>query len=204
VTRDDVVAEALRFDDAVELGTREAVIEELKGRVASLPPLSRDMLRHYRREGTSEPVAAHIDAGGDGDRGHAYSRQRPIRTAGLIRHAGEGRYAYAVPDLVREAYADRLDEPAVEEMVQAVETAFVSPDERSTPGGEPTDHGSSTVADESTTPADTSHATTEESPGTGGNEAKRDDAARSADSSGLSEAARRLAAKGAQSDDGPE
>jgi len=133
VTRADVAESALRFDDAVELGTREAVIEELRGRIESLPNLSRGMLRHYRREGVSEPVAAHIDAGGDGDSGHAYSRHRPIRRAGLIRHAGRGHYEYAVPDLIREAYADRLDEESVREVVRAVETAFVPPAERSYP-----------------------------------------------------------------------
>ena len=209
VTRDDVVAEALRFDDAVELGTREAVIEELQERVASLPTLSRDMLRHYRREGTSEPVKAHIDVGGDGDRGHAYSRQRPIRTAGLIRHAGEGRYAYAVPDLVREAYADRLDEPAVTEMVQAIETAFVSPteqskpsDERTASGGERTADELSATADESAAMEDESHATTDRSPETGDTESGEDDSDRSSGFSGLSEAARRLAAKGERPDDG--
>ncbi|ELZ33606.1 ATP-binding protein [Halorubrum tebenquichense] len=133
VTRDDVAESALRFDDAIELGTREAVIEELRSRIESLPELSRGMLRHYRREGASDPVAAHIDAGGDGDSGHAYSRHRPIRRAGLIRHAGRGHYAYAVPDLVREAYADRLDEAQVDEIVRAVETAFVPPAELSYP-----------------------------------------------------------------------
>ncbi|MGQ3328231.1 helicase HerA domain-containing protein [Halorubrum sp. FL23] len=133
VTRADVAESALRFDDAVELGTREAVIEELRSRIESLPELSQGMLRHYRREGVSDPVAAHIDAGGDGDSGHAYSRHRPVRRAGLIRHAGRGHYAYAVPDLIREAYADRLDEESVREIVRAVETAFVPPAERSYP-----------------------------------------------------------------------
>jgi hypothetical protein len=140
VTRADVAESALRFDDAVELGTREAVIEELRDRIEALPELSRAMLRHYRREGVSDPVAAHIDAGGDGDSGHAYSRHRPIRRAGLIRHAGRGHYAYAVPDLIREAYADRLDEERVREVVRAVETAFVPPAERSyPPDAEPTE-----------------------------------------------------------------
>ncbi|GAA0544499.1 DUF87 domain-containing protein [Halorubrum ejinorense] len=133
VTRDDVAESALRFDDAIELGTREAVIEELRSRIEALPELSRGMLRHYRREGASDPVAAHIDAGGDGDSGHAYSRHRPIRRSGLIRHAGRGHYAYAVPDLVREAYADRLDDAQIDEIVRAVETVFVPPAELSYP-----------------------------------------------------------------------
>ena len=125
VTRDDVAESALRFDAAADFGTREAVIEELRERIASLPELSVRMLRHYRREGVSEPIAAHIDAGGDADREHAYGRNRPVRTRGLVRHVGEGRYAYAVPDLIREAYADRLDEAAVDAMVREVEAAFV-------------------------------------------------------------------------------
>ena len=133
VTRADVAEGALRFDDAVELGTRAAVIEELRSRIESLPELSRAMLRQYRREGVSEPIAAHIDAGGDGDAGHAYSRHRPIRKAGLIRHAGRGHYAYAIPDLIRDAYADRLDDDEIREMVREVETAFVPPAERSYP-----------------------------------------------------------------------
>ncbi|GAB6878097.1 hypothetical protein JCM17823_03710 [Halorubrum gandharaense] len=130
VTRADVAEGALRFDDAMELGTRAAVIDELAGRVEALPDLSQAMLRHYRREGVSEPIAAHIDAGGDGDSGHAYSRHRPIRKAGLIRHAGRGHYAYAIPELVREAYADRLDDEAVREMVAEIEETFVPPAER--------------------------------------------------------------------------
>ena len=126
VTRTDITAEALRFDEAIELGTREAVIDELSKRVERLPTLAREMLVHYRHEEVSEPVAAHIDAGGDGDMEHAYSRNRPIRQAGLIRHIGRGQYAYAIPDLIREAYADRLEDKAVETMVHAVETTFVS------------------------------------------------------------------------------
>ncbi len=156
VTRADVAEGALRFDDAVELGTREAVIEELRGRVESLSEISRGMLRHYRREGGSDPIAAHIDASGDGDAGHAYSRHRPIRKAGLIRHAGRGHYAYAVPDLIREAYADRLDETAVRETVREVETAFVPRAERAYPSdatpedvdGEGTDGASTTDSGE--------------------------------------------------------
>jgi len=137
VTRDDVAESALRFDDTVELGTREAVIKELRSRIESLTELSRGMLRHYRREGVSDPVAAHIDAGGDGDSGHAYSRHRPIRRAGLIRHAGRGQYAYAVPDLIREAYADRLDDQSVRDIVRSVETAFIPPAEQSSPPAVP-------------------------------------------------------------------
>ena len=125
VTREDVAAGALELDAKANFGTREAVIEELRSRVAILEPLSIGMLRHYRREGVSEPIDAHIDAGGDADREHAYARHRPIRTQGLVRHVGRGRYAYAVPDLIREAYADRLHEDAVAEMVREVEAAFV-------------------------------------------------------------------------------
>ncbi len=190
VTRADVAEGALRFDDAVQLGTREAVIEELRGRINTLPELSRGMLRHYRREGVSDPVAAHIDAGGDGDTEHAYSRHRPIRKAGLIRHAGRGHYAYAVPDLIREAYADRLEEPAVRETVREVESVFVPAAERSyPPDAEPgdVDHagidgdaGDGATGD-STDAEMTDEADAEPLPHTGG----------------LSEVARRIAERGA-------
>ena len=200
VTRADVAESALRFDDAVELGTREAVIDELRGRIEALPELSRAMLRHYRREGVSDPVAAHIDAGGDGDSGHAYSRHRPVRRAGLIRHAGRGHYAYAVPDLIREAYADRLDEESVREVVRAVEAAFVPAAERSYPsdadpsvvaGGAQTDEGDADGGDEGDTAADDDGDTAADDDG--------DEPDRSA--GGLSDAARRLAERGRAGDE---
>ncbi|MGZ0747130.1 helicase HerA domain-containing protein [Haloparvum sp. AD34] len=137
VTRADVAEEALRFDAEMELGTRAAVIEELRERVAELPEMSTAMLRHYRRQGASEPIAAHIDAGGDGDAEHAYARHRLIRKSGLIRHADRGQYKYAIPALIREAYADRLGEPEVAQMVAEVEEAFVPPGELDYPEEDP-------------------------------------------------------------------
>jgi len=210
VTRDDVAESALRFDDAIELGTREAVIEELRSRIEVLPDLSRGMLRHYRREGASDPVAAHIDAGGDGDSGHAYSRHRPIRRAGLIRHAGRGHYAYAVPDLVREAYADRLDEAQVDDIVRAVERVFVPPAELSYPpdadpeavtGPEPPDAMRSSgerAADETTTTEGVDAVAADGDPMSDSGRDASDaatglDEGEAARNSGLSDAARRFA-----------
>ncbi|WP_256402790.1 ATP-binding protein [Halorubrum salinum] len=213
VTRGDVAESALRFDDAVELGTREAVIEELRGRIDDLTDISRGMLRHYRREGVSDPVAAHIDAGGDGDTEHAYSRHRPIRRAGLIRHAGRGHYAYAVPDLIREAYADRLDDDSVDEIVRAVETAFVPPAERSyPPDAEPTDitgddaRSDDTRTDDTRT-GDRAHVSNggeagradETEPETAGTEGTTED--RSSSKSGLSAAAREFIDRDRETDE---
>jgi hypothetical protein len=82
------------------------------------------MLRHYRATGESEPLAAHRAAGGDDDQQLAYSRNRPLRQAQLIRHTGRGRYAYAVPELIKEAYAYQLDDAAVDTMVRAIEASF--------------------------------------------------------------------------------
>ena len=200
VTRADVAESALRFDDAVELGTREAVIEELRGRIEALPELSRGMLRHYRREGVSDPVAAHIDAGGDGDSEHAYSRHRPIRRAGLIRHAGRGHYAYAVPDLIREAYADRLDEESVREIVRAVETAFVPPAERSyPPDANPAEVGVIDADTDATADADTdatADADTDATADTDDGDAPEAEESAERPTSALSDAARRLAERG--------
>ncbi|SEH41581.1 protein of unknown function DUF87 [Halopenitus malekzadehii] len=125
----DVAESALRFDEAIDLGTREAVVENLRDRVEALTEMSTEMLRHYRREGTSDPVTAHIAAGGGGDTEHAYARHRPLRRSGLVRHVAGSRYEYGIPWLVRDAYADRLDGDAVDEMVAAVEDAFLGSQE---------------------------------------------------------------------------
>jgi hypothetical protein len=110
---------------ALEVGTREAVVSELVSRIESLSDISRGMLRYYRNVGVAGPVDAHVAAGGDGDRELAYGRNRPIRRAGLVRHGGVGQYEYALPDLVREAYDDRLDDEELGRMVEEIESAFV-------------------------------------------------------------------------------
>ncbi len=125
VTRSDIAEEAMEFAEAVQLGTRQAVVSELSDRIDDLPLLSVGMLRHYREETESDPVSAHIAAGGDDDHQLAYSRNRPLRQSQLIRHVGEGRYAYAIPDLIREAYADQLSESELSTMVQAIEASFI-------------------------------------------------------------------------------
>jgi len=124
VTRQEIAEEAMQFAEAVELGTRDAVVDELRERIEELPDHSVGMLRHYREAGESDPRTAHEAAGGDDDQQLAYSRNRPLRQAQLIRHVGRGRYAYAVPELIREAYAYQLDDEAVASMVQSIEAAF--------------------------------------------------------------------------------
>ena len=125
VGRTDIAEEAMEFVEAVEHGTREAVITELTDRVADLPLRSVKMLEHYREAGESDPISAHLAAGGDDDHQLAYSRNRPLRQSGLIRHVGEGRYRYAIPELIREAYADTLTDSEVAKMVQSVEASFL-------------------------------------------------------------------------------
>jgi len=124
VSRQEIAEEAMQFAEAVELGTRDAVVEELRERIEQLPSLSVGMLKHYHDEGTSEPLAAHIAAGGDDNQQLAYSRNRPLRQAQLVRHIGRGRYTYAVPELIQEAYAHQLNSNEVDEMVEAVEAVF--------------------------------------------------------------------------------
>jgi hypothetical protein len=124
VTRRDIAEEAMQFAEAIELGTRDAVVEELRERIEELPQLSVEMLKHYRQKGDSDPLAAHLAAGGDDNHQLAYSRNRPLRQAQLIRHLGRGTYAYAVPELIREAYAHQLDDDEVDSMVQSVEAGF--------------------------------------------------------------------------------
>ncbi|MFB6303817.1 MAG: helicase HerA domain-containing protein [Haloferacaceae archaeon] len=106
-------------------GTREALVEDLTGRVAGLDDIARGMLRHYRSEGPTDPVSAHLAAGGDADRELAYSRTRTLRRAGLVTHAERGEYAYALPELVREEGGGRLEEADLAAAVEAVEASFV-------------------------------------------------------------------------------
>jgi len=124
VSRQEIAEEAMQFAEAVELGTRDAVVEELRERIEGLPEVSVEMLKHYHEEGTSDPLSAHRAAGGDDNQQLAYSRNRPLRQAQLVRHIGRGRYTYAVPELIEEAYAHQLDSDQVDEMVEAVEAVF--------------------------------------------------------------------------------
>jgi hypothetical protein len=123
-TTDAEPAAAAEFGSTPEFGTREAVVEELTSRIEAQSEVSRRMLAHYRTEGVADPVDAHVAAGGDGDRTIALGRNRPLRRAGLISHAGRGRYEYALPDLVREAHADRLDRFELRDIVREVESEF--------------------------------------------------------------------------------
>jgi hypothetical protein len=112
-------------DGRLSLGTRDALVAEVAGRVEELDDTATGMLRHVRSEGPATPVDAHVAAGGNADRELAYSRLRSIRHAGLVEHAGRGRYEYAVPSLVRAEYDDKLHGDDLADVVRAVETTFV-------------------------------------------------------------------------------
>ncbi|SDQ47642.1 ATP-binding protein [Halopelagius longus] len=104
---------------------REDVIERLRTVVRSMDPVSRRMLAFYREVDACDPVDAHVAAGQVGDKHLAYGRNAPLRRAGFVEHVGRGRYAYALPELVREEFADRLDEGELRDVVSAVERSFV-------------------------------------------------------------------------------
>jgi hypothetical protein len=108
-----------------EPGTREAVVADLRAAVADLPEISREMLAHYRAEGTADPVDAHVAAGGTPDRPIAYGRNRPLRRAGLVEHVEGDRYRYALEDRVAAAFDGHLEGDALAATVEAVERAFV-------------------------------------------------------------------------------
>jgi hypothetical protein len=112
------------FEPDRHLGSREAVVEAFHERVASFDGVTRRMLATLRDEGPMDPVSAHVAAGGDGDRRRAYSRLRRLRRAEFVEHDGGGRYAYVLPDLIRDAYADRLSEAELRAAVANVEDAI--------------------------------------------------------------------------------
>lgn len=107
------------------LGEKRPIVAHLRALIGELDPVSREMLAHYRESGASDPVEAHVAVGGSGDKNVAYSRNRPLRQTGLVEHHRAGEYVYALPDIVRETYADELAEAELVEVVQAVEESFV-------------------------------------------------------------------------------
>ena len=92
------------------------------------------MLAYYRSEGPASPVDAQVAAGGDGDRTRAYGRNRELREAGLVAHAGRGRYGYALRSRIDEAHAGRLAPDALEAAVERVEATFVDRSDAPWPG----------------------------------------------------------------------
>ncbi|SFG10445.1 AAA-like domain-containing protein [Halopelagius inordinatus] len=105
---------------------RQDVIDRLRSVVRSMHPVSRRMLAFYREADACDPVDAHVAAGQVGNKHLAYGRNGPLRRAGFVEHVGRGRYAYALPDLVREEFADRLDDEELRDVVTAVERSFVA------------------------------------------------------------------------------
>ncbi|ELZ91265.1 hypothetical protein C440_13164 [Haloferax mucosum ATCC BAA-1512] len=105
--------------------SRRDVVDRMTAIVNALGDAHHGMLAHYREQGISDPLAAHVAAGETGDQHLAYGRNRSLRRAGFIRHAGRGKYEYALPDLVSDEYADLLDAAELAETVAAIEAAFI-------------------------------------------------------------------------------
>ena len=124
-TTADDGAEAEAASSGPEPGTREAVVATLRRRIEDLPPLSREMLAHYREAGQADPVDAHVAAGGTPKQTLAYGRNRPLRRAGLIEHVEQDTYRYALPDRVAERFDGHLDGTALASVQRAIEESFV-------------------------------------------------------------------------------
>ncbi len=106
-----------------ELPDEDEVVEAFVRGIGELDDVTREMLAHYRETGDAAPVDAHIAAGGSGERGYAYARNRTLRKAGVIEHDGAGRYRYALSDLVAEAFEGSVDDGTVADAVDAIEEA---------------------------------------------------------------------------------
>lgn len=106
-----------------ELLEADEVVEAFVDGIDALDDVTREMLAHYREAGDAAPVDAHVAAGGSGERQYAYARNRTLRKAGVIEHAGAGRYRYALPDLVAEAFDGNATEETVADAVDAIEDA---------------------------------------------------------------------------------
>ncbi|MFW5934916.1 MAG: hypothetical protein ACOCQL_03595 [Halolamina sp.] len=133
---DDATEEEMPPDPTADRGERlsrlvrraerrdaDAVIDAFVEGIEALDDVTRGMLAHYRAVGDAAPVDAHVAAGGSGERQYAYARNRTLRKAGVIEHDGAGRYRYALPELVAEAFHGDADGRTVGEAVDAIERA---------------------------------------------------------------------------------
>ncbi|MFC5973269.1 helicase HerA domain-containing protein [Halomarina salina] len=129
-------ASAARADDerrdgdgrhGAEADGERPVVARARAVLSDLDEPTREMLVEYRDRGPCTPVDAHVATGGDGEseRTLAYSKNSALREAGLIRHAGRGRYAYALPTFVAAASGDHLDEGVAEDVVEAIEAGLL-------------------------------------------------------------------------------
>jgi hypothetical protein len=106
--------------------SEQSTVERLRQDIASLDPVTRKMLARYRADGPLSPVDAYDAAGGSGDRMRAYWRNSILRHADLITHAGCGRYAYALTDLVTATHDEQLTPEVLEERVDRIEDDLFS------------------------------------------------------------------------------
>jgi hypothetical protein len=114
-------ADLISFAEGTELRTREAVVDGFVRAIESFDDVTREMLAHYRDHSRSKPVEAHVAAGGSGERGFAYARNGTLRRAGVIEHTTSGRYAYRLPDLLRQVYGSAADEQELAETLAVIE-----------------------------------------------------------------------------------
>jgi TolA-binding protein len=109
----------------------DPLVTRLRDEIYSLDDIAVEMLRHYRDYGPTTPQEAHAAAGGSGDRTESYAANRALRQRGLVAHVGRGKHDYALPSLVAEESVDpfepneRLPDDERDELVQAIEAAFV-------------------------------------------------------------------------------
>ncbi|WP_299263824.1 ATP-binding protein [Halorientalis sp.] len=104
----------------------EALVEQLRQAIDTMPPKTCGMLRYYRAEGPAKPLDAFFAGGGDGDRTSAYAHNRTLRTHGYIEHVGRGYYDYCLSDLVEAEASRQHDAEERDALVAAVEAAFLN------------------------------------------------------------------------------
>ena len=103
-------------------------VRELKAEIGGLETETRKMLAFYREHGPASAQNAHFAVGGDGDRTHAYARNRTLRTRGLVSHVGRGRYDYRLRDRLDEELGDRVDDAVLEAYATDIEQTALDVD----------------------------------------------------------------------------
>lgn len=103
-----------------------APIQPILADLTEFPPRARGMIAHFYDESPASPVAAHLAAGGDGDRTAAYALHRQVRQAGYVAHVGRGKYRSRLTERIAD-HAATDDEDALAEYAEDVVSRLRSP-----------------------------------------------------------------------------
>jgi hypothetical protein len=119
--------------DVLEHPSVRRYINRMREEVGDLEEKERQMLEWYKYNGPGPVEDAYWAAGGSRKSSAKREKNRTLLNKDLIEKESRGEYRYALPDLVREWFADNdhVGDDEVEAILLKIEDAIASPDENS-------------------------------------------------------------------------